>query len=95
MTICHRNGDSRDCGATTTVVGQSFVKVNGQLWAVEGDPNTHGDGQLIHTQSYIKINSILVIRVNDPASADDLCPVDGGAHCDPIASSGDSMITVN
>lgn len=95
MAISHRNGDSRSCGATTTVVGQNFVKVDGQLWAVTGDPETHGDGQLINTQTYIKINGLYACLVGDSAAPDDLCPIDGGAHCDPIASSGDSLINVN
>lgn len=47
MPGAHRHADARFCGATTTVVGQSSVSVNGRLWAVEGDPNTHGQGLLI------------------------------------------------
>lgn len=42
----HRHGDSRACGATTTVVGQSTCFVNGKLWAVDNDPNTHSAGNL-------------------------------------------------
>lgn len=45
----HRHGDPRACGATTTVVGQSTVFVNGKLWAVKGDTNTHQAGDLINT----------------------------------------------
>lgn len=48
MPGAHRHGDKRFCGATTIVTGQSTVKVNGILWAVEGDYDTHcGEGQLI------------------------------------------------
>jgi len=93
--ISHRDGDLRSCGATTTVIGQSFVKINGHLWAVLGDTETHGDGQLINSQSYVKINGIPVILVNDNASPDDLCPIDGGPHCDPIATQGSSLVMVN
>lgn len=42
----HRDGDARACGARTTVTGQSTVFVNGKLWAVDRDPNSHGSGPL-------------------------------------------------
>lgn len=42
----HRNNDSRKCGARTRVVGQSTVFINGKLCAVDGDPNSHGGGNL-------------------------------------------------
>jgi hypothetical protein len=42
----HRNGDSRACGASTTVTGQSTVYVNNKLVAVQNDPNSHGGGGL-------------------------------------------------
>ena len=93
-TICHRHSDSRSCGASTVVSGQNFVKVNGQLWAVAGDGDSHGGGALIATQSYIKIAGKLVILQGDPASADSLCIPVGGNHCSPTAVSGDSLVTV-
>jgi hypothetical protein len=92
--ICHRNSDSRVCLATTIVVGQDFVNVDGQLWAVVGDINTHGDGGLINSQNYIRISGKYIIIVADNANPDDLCPIIGPPHCDPISSSGDSLITV-
>ena len=92
--ISHRNNDFRTCGATTQVVGQSFVKINGQLWAVQGDPDSHGEGQIITTQTYVKINGIPVSLVNDQASADTLCFTIGFPHCDPFTSSGDSTVTI-
>jgi hypothetical protein len=46
MPQAHRDTDSRNCGASTTVVGQSTVYCNGLLWAVDRDPNTHGKGNL-------------------------------------------------
>jgi len=45
----HRNSDSRSCGATTIVIGQSTVFVNGLLASVKGDPNSHSDGKLLAT----------------------------------------------
>lgn len=95
MAIAHRDHDSRSCGATTTVIGQDFVKINGQLWAVKGDTETHVNGQLNNTQTYIKINGIYACLVGDGASQDNLCPSDGGNHCSPSASSGDALINVN
>lgn len=99
MAIAHRNGDLRACGATTIVSGQNFVFVDGQLWSVNGDANSHGNGQLISSlQNYITIGGIRVILVGDQASPDDLSPdiLDGGVtpHDDPYASSGDSLINV-
>ena len=91
----HRNGDQRSCGATTIASGQSFVKAGGQLIAVEGDQDTHGHGELIASQHYIKINGKAIIKVNDNANPDDLCPSAGGSHCNPVASSGCSFININ
>ena len=58
----HRHGDLRACGAITVVEGQSSVYVNGELWAVIGDPNTHDEGRLTNTTgSTIKIEGKEVI----------------------------------
>ena len=43
MAYCHRDGDSRSCGATTIVSGQNFVFVDSHLWSVDGDGNTDVD----------------------------------------------------
>lgn len=94
MPICHRDTDQRVCGATTQVVGQDFVKVDGLLWSVEGDPDTHGSGGVIHTQDFVFISGILVILLGDQANPDSLCLPDGPPHCDPFTTSGDSLITV-
>lgn len=68
----HRENDLRACGATTIVIGQSLVKIDGQLWAVEGDICSHGDGQLISTSgTKIRINGKRVIVVGDTAAGDD------------------------
>lgn len=92
----HRQGDLRSCGATTIVTGQNFVKVNGQLWAVEGDQNTHGGGALIAGGGRrVKINGKKTIAIGDHASPDSLCGTAGGAHCDPIAVGGDSITQVD
>ena len=94
MAQAHRNGDSRACGASTTVVGQDFVFVEGQLWSVAGDPNTHGGGALIASKTYIKINDIPIIVNGDGAGPDALCIPLGGSHCSPSATSGSSLVDV-
>jgi len=72
MVQAHRHGDSRFCGATTNVEGQTTVRVNGKLWAVEGDPNTHGEGRLISVVgNTVRIGGKLVIvAVGDNAAGD-------------------------
>ncbi len=75
MPPAHRDGDSRQCGATTTVVGQGTVFVNDQLWSVVGDPNTHGSGELIGLAagSTVFINDInVIVHAPDPAAPDNL-----------------------
>lgn len=95
MPAAHRHGDLRVCGATT-VVAQQFCKVNGKLWAVDGDVNTHGDGQLIHTQSFVKIGGIpVIIHSPDPAQPDDLCPILNTNHCLPATAEGSPNTFVN
>ena len=94
MVQVHRNGDSRACGASTAVSGQGFVFVNGKLWSVEGDLNSHGGGSLSPGKiAAIYINGKRVIGVGDSAASDDLCIPEGGAHCAPSASSGDAKVT--
>lgn len=94
MTQVHRNGDSRACGASTIVSGQGFVFVDGQLWSVEGDPDSHGGGNLSPGQiAAIYIDGKRVIGVGDAAAPDALCIPLGGAHCAPSASGGDANVT--
>lgn len=70
----HTNGMLRDCGATTVVAGQSSVYVGGQLWAVDGDPNTHGGGNLIPSGSGVYIGGTpIIVHAADLATPDDLC----------------------
>lgn len=76
------------------MTGQDFVTINGKLWAVDRDPNSHGDGKLITTNGWLTIDGKGIIVVGDHADPDDLCPV-APIHCDPYASSGDGMVTVS
>lgn len=93
MPGAHRDTDGRICGATTEVVNQINVYVNGLLWAVKGDPNTHGAGGLINTGTSVYINGInVIVNSADPADPDGLCPIAGGAHCGPATSTGSTNV---
>lgn len=86
MAQVHRHSDARICGASTIVVGNQTVFVNGLLWAVEGDPNDHLVGNLIATNPRtVFVQGINVIIQGDHAVPDMLCPPLGEPHCDPIA----------
>ena len=95
MPYCHRNGDSRACGAATVVGGQDFVKVDGELWSVDGDPNDHGGGALSTSHSWLTIADKGIIVVGDSASADSLCIPLGGDHCGPSSTGFSDLITVS
>ena len=94
MTAIHRNTDSRICGATTVVAGNSTVFANNLFVSVNADPNSHGAGSLIASSNQIFVENKMVVEVGDSASPDGLCPVVGGPHCGPNSSSGSSNIFV-
>jgi uncharacterized Zn-binding protein involved in type VI secretion len=95
MSYSHRHGDSRACGATTVVSGQNFVQVEGKLWSVNGDPNTHGGGALNTSNDWLTISGKGIIVNGDSAAADALCPIVGGAHCAPSATGFSNLIEVS
>jgi uncharacterized Zn-binding protein involved in type VI secretion len=95
MPFSHRNNDSRICGALTIVVGQDFVTVDGQLWSVDNDPNTHGGGQLISSQTWVTIDGKGVIVKDDSSDPDALCFIVGGPHCNPKASGFSNLVEVS
>jgi len=74
MPGAHRNGDSRFCGATTTVTGQSTVSVDDKLWAVDGDKNSHGAGFLIPVVGHTVFieDKKIIVAIGDTATADNL-----------------------
>ena len=90
----HRQDDSRSCGATTVVSGQSTVYAGGKLVAVDKDKNSHGGGDLIAATKNVFINGKKVVNVGDSADPDDLCIPEGGDHCAPAASSGLGTVIV-
>lgn len=92
MPNAHTHGQSRICGATTVVTGQSTVYVNGKLWAVKGDPDTHGSGGLINSGTTVFISGKpVIVHAPDNASPDALCPV-GPLHCNPKTSQGSADV---
>lgn len=65
-----------------------------QLWAVKGDQNTHGGGNLIpQNPQTVYVNSINVIEHQDPAFPDALCPK-SPIHCNPATAKGSSSCFV-
>lgn len=93
MPGAHRNDDLRFCTAKTIVVGQGSVFVNGKLWAVQGDPNDHGLGNLI--QIYGKHNvfvegKLAICAVGDIADPD--LKLHPGPPTDPSTASTDTFI---
>jgi hypothetical protein len=90
MPGAHRNTDSRFCGAATIVQNQSTVYVNDLLWAVNGDPNNHGAGNLnaVFGELNIYIEDILIIvAVGDEAAGDNFLHPTGSTN--PSGSSTD------
>lgn len=84
----HRNGDARFCGASTIVSLQSTVFTNGVLQAVQGDPNSHGDGQLVAQYGSLNVyveGKLVIVAVGDTALTDDLFHPPG--QTDPSTSS--------
>ncbi len=92
MTIpIHRDTDPRVCGATTVVENQSTVYANGLLVAVDGDPNSHGAGNLIADCNNVFINGKEVVN----HSPDDAVS-DNAGHGPPvtITAGGSSNVFV-
>ena len=94
MTVpIHRDTDGRVCGATTTVTGQSTVFANNLLVSVDGDPNSHGAGNLsAGSNSVFAGNKAVVNNSPDSASPDALCPIP--PHCGPDTAGGSGNVFV-
>jgi uncharacterized Zn-binding protein involved in type VI secretion len=90
----HRNTDVRTCGASTVSVQSKNVYVNGLLWSINGDPNSHGGGNLFAATKQVFIGGIAVVNVGDSAAPDSLCPIPGGPHCAPAAVGGSNDVFV-
>ena len=93
MPGAHRDTDERFCTALTTVINQSTVYVNGLLWAVEDDPETHGHGELIavYGAKNVYINGKHVIcAIGDKAYPD--AAMHPGPPTDPLEHSPDVFV---
>lgn len=86
-TAVHRNTDSRVCGATTIVQGQSNVYVNNLLASVQGDPNSHSGGALSASvnDGTVFINNRKVVLKGSSAAPDLACAPVGPPHCNPVS----------
>lgn len=92
MPGAHRNGDSRKCGASNIVVGQSSVFVNGKLWSVDNDPNSHGSGhnKPITGSTVFCEGKLVIVAVGDTCYDIDLLFHPPGVD-DPLQSSSDTF----
>lgn len=72
MPGAHREFDPRFCAAVTTPVSQGSVFVNGRKWAVQGDPNSHGEGRLIPVvgSTVFIEGKLVIVAAGDIASPD-------------------------
>lgn len=93
----HRDGDSRKpgCGASTTVKNQSSVLVNDKLWAVNGDPNSHNNGNLIAQYGSLDVfieEKLVIVAPGDTAGGDDSghspSDTDPDGHSDDVTAYG-------
>lgn len=87
----HRDSDSRGCGAST-IAANPNVYTNNLLTAVDGNPNSHGGGELKAANPNVYIGNILVVILGNSASADTYCPLPG--HCDPHATSASGNVFI-
>lgn len=84
----HRDTDDRNCGAKTVVVNQSTVFANNLLVAVFGDPNTHGNGNLLASinPGNIFIENLELVVVDSDAEPDN------AGHFNPKADEGSENV---
>lgn len=93
MPASHRDTDSRTCGAST-IAANPNVYANNLLHAVDGNPNSHGGGELTAANPNVFIGNKLAVIVGNSASPDALCPIPGGPHCAPASSSGSPNVFI-
>ena len=94
MPQVHRDTDGRSCGAKT-VAANPNVYTNDLLTAVDGNPNTHGGGNLQAANPNVYIGGkLVVINAPNSASPDGLCPIPGGPHCNPKTAGGSPNVYI-
>lgn len=98
MPGAHLNGDLRKCGATTIVLNQSTVFVNGKLWSVEGDKDTHcvmGTLSAVYGPKNVYIEGKHVICAEGDTAGDDLAGcfvLHPAGSTDPVGHSPDTFV---
>tara|TARA_B100000927_G_C16466546_1_gene469942 strand:- start:146 stop:433 length:288 start_codon:yes stop_codon:yes gene_type:complete len=93
MPEVHRDGDSRKCGAVTKAACAN-VFTNNRITSVDGNPNSHGAGSLNAANPNVFIGNILVVVNGNDAGPDKKCPIPGGSHCSPNATSGSPNVYI-
>ena len=93
MPETHRDRDDRSCGAVTKAACAN-VYTNNRITSVDGNPNSHGAGNLKAANPNVYIGGILVVINGNSASPDRLCPIPGGPHCNPKATSGSPNVYI-
>ena len=93
MPVVHRDTDARSCGAQTQAANPN-VYTNNLLTAVNGNPNTHGGGELKAANPNVDIGGGLVVVDGNSAAGDSYCPIPGGSHCNPKAEGGSSNVWI-
>lgn len=90
----HRHADSRKCGASNIVVGQSTVFANGRLISVDQDPCSHGTGpnKPIYGAMNVYIeNKLVICAVGDTTYSPDNLFHPPGVN-DPLGHSDDVIV---
>jgi len=93
MAAVHRDTDSRSCGAST-IAANPNVFTNNLLTAIDGNPNSHGGGGLVAANPNVFIGNKLTVIQGNGANPDSLCPIPGGPHCSPSATSGSGNVYI-
>ena len=91
MPAAHRNGDLRACGAITVVTWQNTVFVNGKLWAVLGDKDSHcNEGNLrpVVPSAIVRVGGRRVAVIGSPALPDNSCNIPTHNNTDASTGSG-------
>jgi hypothetical protein len=91
MPAVHRDTDARSCGAST-IAENPNVYTNGLLTAIDGNPNSHGGGELIAENPNVYIGGRLVVLDGNSANSDGLWPIPG--HWEPVAAAGSENVFI-
>ena len=92
MPQVHRDTDGRSCGAKTNAACNN-VFTNNLLTAVDGNPNSHGGGELKAENPNVYIGGkLVVINAPNDAASDTFCPIP--PHCNPKTDGGSPNVYI-